>query len=291
VRAARRERYNPPVPWLQIKLTATREQAPRLIEALEASGALSVSIEDAHDERMLQAALEAMPLWSENQVIGLFPESTDVARVLHQVEISFGADIPSPRVDVLPDADWTRAWMARYRPLAVGRGLWICPSWCAPVDPGAVNVILDPGLAFGTGAHPTTRLCLQFLQEVERGSLLDVGCGSGVLAIAGARLGFEPVLALDVDPVAVETTRANAEENGVTIEAAVVDALAETLPAARLAVANVLLRPVETILGRLESPEAITSGYLAGERPAHPGWSHVESLERDGWAADRFRRA
>jgi ribosomal protein L11 methyltransferase len=111
-----------------------------------------------------------------------------------------------------------------------------------------------------------------------------------VLAIAAARLGFAPVLAIDVDPVAVETTRANAAANGVEVDARAVDALTEPLPPADVAIANVLLAPVEAVLSRLRADEAITSGYLAGERPAHAGWVHAEALEHDGWAADRFRR-
>jgi ribosomal protein L11 methyltransferase len=151
--------------------------------------------------------------------------------------------------------------------------------------------VIDPARAFGTGAHPSTRLCIELLATtVERGSLLDVGCGSGVLAIAGARLGFEPIAAVDVDPVSVETTRANAKANGVIADVELVDAEAGSLPRADTAVANVLLRPVERILARLDASEAITSGYLVGERPAHEGWSHVETAELDGWAADRFRR-
>jgi len=122
------------------------------------------------------------------------------------------------------------------------------------------------------------------------GSLLDVGCGSGVLAIAAARLGFGPVTCIDADPVAVETTVVNARANGITVEARVLDALDEPLPATDVAVANVLLGPVETILTRLDAREAITSGYLEGERPAHPGWAHAETALLDGWAADRFRR-
>jgi len=120
--------------------------------------------------------------------------------------------------------------------------------------------------------------------------LLDVGCGSGVLAIAAARLGFGPVVAIDDDPVAVETTRANAAVNSVALDVRLADALRDPLPRSDVAVANVLLEPVEAILARLDAGEAITSGYLAGERPAHAGWAHVETVELDGWAADRFRR-
>ena len=198
------------------------------------------------------------------------------------------AAFPGATAEAVEDG-WEDAWRTFHRPVVV-QGLWLGPPWDRPPDPSR-TVVIDPGRAFGTGAHPTTRLCVDLLaRTTSRGSLLDVGCGSGVLAIAAVRLGFEPVLAVDVDPVAVETTRTNAEANGVSVRATVVDALAETLPPARVAVANVLLGPVARILARLDSVEAITSGYLAGERPAHPGWSHVETLELGGWAADRFRR-
>lgn len=184
---------------------------------------------------------------------------------------------------------WEDAWRDFHRPVVAG-GLWIGPPWEAPPEP-ARAVVIDPGRAFGTGSHPTTRLCVELLARTAgRGPLLDVGCGSGVLAIAAVRLGFAPVLALDVDPVAVEVTRTNAETNDATLEAAVLDALADALPPSRFAVANVLLRPVETILARLDAEEVVTSGYLAGEQPTHAGWEHVEALELDGWAADRFRR-
>ena len=184
---------------------------------------------------------------------------------------------------------WEDAWRAFHRPVLVA-GLWLGPPWETPPDP-ARAIVIDPGRAFGTGSHPTTRLCVDILAGTQRrGPLLDVGCGSGVLAIAAARLGFESVLAVDVDPVAVETTRTNASANGVAVDAKVADALTEALPPSDVAVANVLLGPVETILRRLDAHEAITSGYLAGERPAHEGWEHVESRELDGWSADRFRR-
>jgi ribosomal protein L11 methyltransferase len=184
---------------------------------------------------------------------------------------------------------WEDAWRTFHRPIVVG-GLWLGPAWERPPDPSRA-VVIDPGRAFGTGSHPTTRLCVQLLASTRaRGSLLDVGCGSGVLAIAAVRLGFANVVAVDVDPVAVEATRANASVNGVRLHAAVLDAERDDLPSADIVVANVLLRPVEGILARLTAREAITSGYLGGERPSHAGWEHVETVELDGWAADRFRR-
>jgi len=198
------------------------------------------------------------------------------------------AELPGATVEPVIEG-WEDAWRDFHRPVVAG-GLWLGPPWRTPPDP-AQAVVIDPGRAFGTGAHPTTRLCVELLATGLRGgSLLDVGCGSGVLSIAAVRLGFAPVLAVDVDPVAVETTRENAAANGVAVDAAVLDALAEPLPVADVAVANVLLGPVEAILARLDAREAITSGYLAGERPAHAGWEQVETVELDGWAADRFRR-
>ena len=198
------------------------------------------------------------------------------------------ARLPGATVEPVEDG-WEDAWQAFHRPVEVA-GIWIGPPWETPPDP-ARAVVIDPGRAFGTGAHPTTRLCVELLADHGRGgALLDVGCGSGVLGIAAVRLGFHPVTCVDVDPVAVETTVANAAANGVEVVARLVDALSEPLPAADVAVANVLLDPVEAILGRLDTKVAITSGYLAGERPAHAGWRHEETAVLDGWAADRLER-
>jgi ribosomal protein L11 methyltransferase len=223
---------------------------------------------------------EEIPLGGPNVELAVYTDAAAADGLL--AELPGATDAPVAE-------GWEDAWRDFHRPIVAG-GLWLGPPWETPPDP-ARAVVIDPGRAFGTGSHPTTRLCVSLLATTtERGSLLDVGCGSGVLAIAAARLGFAPVVALDVDPVAVETTRANARVNAVTLDAAVLDALADALPPVDLAVANVLLRPVETILARLGAREAVTSGYLAGEHPAHVGWDYIESLELDGWAADRFRR-
>jgi ribosomal protein L11 methyltransferase len=183
---------------------------------------------------------------------------------------------------------WENAWRAFHRPVWAG-GLWIGPPW-EQAGPGELAVVIDPGRAFGTGAHATTRLCIELLARSERGSLLDVGCGSGVLSIAAARLGFDPIRAVDNDPVAVETTIANAAFNGAIVDATVLDGELGQLPQADVAVANVLLGPVERILARLDARAAITSGYLAADHPRAPDWKAVDRLELDGWAADRFDR-
>jgi len=150
--------------------------------------------------------------------------------------------------------------------------------------------VIDPGRAFGTGAHATTRLCLELLPQPALGSLLDVGCGSGVLAIAAAKLGYAPVAAIDVDPAAVEATFRNAQVNDVRLDAVLGDASAAPLPPADVAVANIALRAVETIAPRLQARVLVTSGYLASDRPHLAGFSHRTRRAATEWAADLWQR-
>jgi ribosomal protein L11 methyltransferase len=151
-------------------------------------------------------------------------------------------------------------------------------------------VVVDPGRAFGTGGHPTTRLCLELLLELERGSLLDVGCGSGVVAIAAARLGFDPIVALDHDPAALEATQRNAAANGVLLELRLADALADPLPAADVAVANVSGEIVRRLARGLDAAAVVASGYLERDEPELPGFRRQQRRTAGGWAADLFRR-
>jgi len=238
-------------------------------------------------ERVAAVLLELVPAGIEES------EHDDVAELAVYVEEDAVEGVLGafPTATVAPVAEgWEDAWRDFHRPVIAG-GLWLGPPWETPPD-ATRAIVIDPGRAFGTGAHPTTRLCVDLLASLEgRGSLLDVGCGSGVVAIAGCRLGFAPVLAVDVDPIAVATTRANAVANGVTVESSVVDARSGSLPVTDVAVANVLLRPVEEILVRLDARTALTSGYLASDTPVAPEWRHLERRGLEGWAADVWERS
>jgi len=183
---------------------------------------------------------------------------------------------------------WEDRWREFHRPVRVGP-LWIGPPWeDAPGD--ALAVVIDPGRAFGTGAHPTTRLCLELLLDLPRASLLDVGCGSGVLSIAAALLGFGPIVGVDIEAPSVEATLANATINGVEVEARVLDALADPLPEADLVVANIAVAAVTALGSRIAAPRLVTSGYLVADRPEPAGYVHRDRRELEGWAADLFER-
>jgi ribosomal protein L11 methyltransferase len=185
--------------------------------------------------------------------------------------------------------DWADRWRRFHRPARIGP-LWVGPSWeAAPAD--SIAIVIDPGLAFGTGAHPTTRMCLLFLLRFVGVGVVDLGCGSGIIAVAAAKLGLAPVVALDDDPFAIETTRANAAANAVVVDARVSDVLSDELPAAELAVANISLAAAEAIARRGPAASLVTSGYLHGERPALEGWVLEDDATADGWAAHLWRRA
>jgi ribosomal protein L11 methyltransferase len=208
----------------------------------------------------------------------IFPEGVeelDGAYAVYADEPPLGFDLVE--AGEVPEG-WEDAWRDFHHGVRVGR-LWVGPPWEEP-PAGTILVVIDPGRAFGTGAHPTTRLCLELLQEVEPTSLLDVGCGSGVLSIAAAKLGFAPVTAVDLDDTALEVTAENAAANGVVLD------LAEALAPAVTAVMNIALDVVERMLPELPVGRAITSGYLDRDEPQVAGWQRVERRVRDGWAAD-----
>jgi ribosomal protein L11 methyltransferase len=189
----------------------------------------------------------------------------------------------------VPEA-WQTRWREFHRPVRIGP-LWVGPPWLEP-EPDAVAVVIDPGRAFGTGAHPTTQVCLELICELSGtrgGNLLDVGCGSGVLAIAAAKLGFSPVVALDHDEVTLTTARENARANDVSLDLRLLEALEDELPPADLIVANVSATIVEALAARVSAGRFLSSGYLASESPHLPGFSLLERRIRDGWAADLWK--
>jgi len=216
-------------------------------------------------------------------LLHIFPEGVeelDGAYAVYADEPPLGFDAVA--VDDVAE-DWADGWRAFHHGVRVGR-LWVGPPWEEPPD-GAVAVVIDPGRAFGTGAHATTRLCLELLQDVKPTSLLDVGCGSGVLSVAAAKLGFAPVHAVDIDEVSLETTRANAAANEVPV------AVGIELLRSELALMNIALDVVERMLPELPVERAITSGYLEPDEPHAEGWYRLERRLRDGWAADLLERA
>lgn len=205
------------MPWLELRIHSSREQAPRLEDALITAGAHSVTLEDNADQPIFEPALGETPLWQDTRVIGLFDGDAPTAHIERQVRIPEGVFYQWHLVE---DKDWEREWMKDYHPIQCAPHFWICPSWITPPDPSAVNLLLDPGLAFGTGTHPTTFLCLQWLasQTLADKTLIDYGCGSGILGIAALLLGARQVLGVDIDPQALLASQENAQRNGLAPE-------------------------------------------------------------------------
>jgi ribosomal protein L11 methyltransferase len=231
------------------------------------------------------------------QMLELFPEGFEECDTGNGVELAAYTDAGGEErlwaafgtvsAEAVP-VGWDERWRAFHRPVRVGP-LWVGPPWERPPW-DATPVVIDPGRAFGTGGHPTTRLCLQLLLELEPGSLLDVGCGSGVLAIAASRLGFSPVVALDHDPAALEAAGRNALANDASVDVRRGDALEDALPDTDVLVANVSSAFVPQVAGRLRARSLLVSGYLESERPAAVGYEPIRRLTEDGWAADLLRR-
>lgn len=210
------------MPWIQIKIrlrTGTEHDELVIEKAsslLTGQGAMSVTYTDAGDNPVYEPLPGETKLWSETIVTGLFDAEVKTGRIMDFVKSHLrpGTQVTS---EILEDKDWVREWMDHFKPMKFGRRLWICPSWCKTPDPDAVNLMLDPGLAFGTGTHPTTAMCLEFLdgESLEGKHVIDFGCGSGILAIAALLLGAKSALGLDIDPQAIKASGENAERNGV----------------------------------------------------------------------------
>jgi ribosomal protein L11 methyltransferase len=208
------------MPWIQVSVTANDNNYQFVEDTLVALGAQSVTYRDAADKPILEPQPGETPLWREAIITGLFDDRTTPAILREQIRQQLDDDELDVEITSLPDQDWTRAWMDTFKPMQFGKRLWVCPKHMEPPDPGAVNLRLDPGLAFGTGTHPTTSLCLRWLDahltaQSNITRVLDYGCGSGILAIAALLLGAEYAHCVDIDEQALQATRDNAATNQV----------------------------------------------------------------------------
>jgi ribosomal protein L11 methyltransferase len=239
------------MPWIQIKINSTGENAEALSDALMDVGAVSVTFQDTHDNPVYEPLPGETLLWGDTDVIGLFDAETEMSYVVAELRQHplLGTTFRH-KIEQIEDKDWEREWMDNFHPMRFGERLWICPSWRDVPDPDAVNVMLDPGLAFGTGTHPTTSLCLTWLDglDLQGKTVIDFGCGSGILAIAALKLGAAQAIGIDIDPQAIQASRDNAERNGVS------ERLALYLPhqqpenlQADVVVANILAGPLREL--------------------------------------------
>ena len=238
------------MPWIQLKINTQAEYVEQVSEMLSANGAQAVTYVDAKDTPIYEPKPGEVLLWPDTQVIGLYDAEFDMLRVVSQLEKSklLGKGFKH-KLDQLEDKDWVREWMENFHPTQFGKKLWICPSWRDVPDPGAVNVMLDPGLAFGTGTHATTSLCLKWLDslDLQNKSVVDFGCGSGILGIAALKLGAEYLHGIDIDPQALLASKDKAGRNNVAEKISVY--LPQDQPAlqADIVLANILAAPLREL--------------------------------------------
>ena len=283
------------MPWLQLSVEVNGNKADAVTEVFESAGALSVTLLDAADEALLEPAPREQPLWGELRVVALFPSDSDVEAIRDDLRGALQKPDIELQAEQLEDRDWSTTWRDDFHAMRFGERLWVCPSGESPPDPDAVVVQLDPGMAFGTGTHATTGLCLEWLDAHPPvgQTVIDYGCGSGILAIAAARLGARRVQAVDIDPQALIATRDNAGRNAVEqgIEVMLPDAL-DSGPV-DLVIANILANPLIELsetLNSLVKPggRIVMTGILAeqadGVMAAYRGWFDFEApVRREEW--------
>ncbi|MCE8034742.1 50S ribosomal protein L11 methyltransferase [Halomonas sp. MCCC 1A11057] len=302
------------MPWLQLKARIAPEQAELLEELLLAEGATAITLQDAHDDPVFEPERGTTPLWNETVLTGLYDDLEGLEAMLERLAAAWAETMPEEPCPViehelLADRDWEREWMEDFKPLRMGQRLWIVPSWHEPPDLDAVNLHLDPGLAFGTGTHPTTALCLEWLDglavasELDGLEVLDVGCGSGILAIAALKLGAAMATGTDIDPQALQASRDNAIRNDVA-EHELTLCYPEQLAAGRrfpLVIANILAGPLvelaPTIAGHVSPGGRLAlSGILEGQTEEvldayrDQGLTMDEPQLREGWVRLSGRR-
>lgn len=280
--------------WYVVQINQCRpEEVDSLSEQLEELGAVSITLTDEQDNPVLEPLPGTTPLWPHVAISALFTEADDALIGAHSIQKDHPHCIVTTAV--LEDQDWTRSWMSQYQPLQFGR-FWVCPSWLTPPDPKAINLILDPGLAFGTGTHPTTALCLDWLghAEIEQKDVIDYGCGSGILALAACKLGAKKVYAVDIDEQALTATQNNAKTNQINNSQLAVS-LAEHIQAtADILIANILLEPLlalKACFSSLLKPQGIlvVSGILDEQAATlihayEHSFTLIQHQSKDGWS-------
>ncbi|NQZ52731.1 MAG: 50S ribosomal protein L11 methyltransferase [Piscirickettsiaceae bacterium] len=254
--------------WIQFIFNSTPDAADHLSDLLSECGAGAVTFQDNADQPIYEPEIGTTPLWPATNVVALFDAETDTDGVITLLNSLLAPQtVPNYRIEAVEDKDWVREWMDNFHPMCFGDKLWICPSWHKPPQVDAINIMLDPGLAFGTGTHPTTALCLNWLDQanIQNKVVIDYGCGSGILAIAAALLGAKKVIGIDTDPQALEATQANAVRNGVQIETYLPDDCPDE--PCDLLLANILAGPLQSLVPRLAeltkpNADIVLSGIL-----------------------------
>ncbi len=235
--------------WQELIFDVSPSEADALSECLSDAGAASVTFKDNADTPIYEPAADASDLWPHTRVIGLFESGTDFDQVLASIQHAPGfTTLPPYRITELKEQPWERLWMDEFKPMRFGQRLWICPTEMSPPEPDAINIMLDPGLAFGTGTHPTTALCLEWIDQndLNNKTVIDFGCGSGILAIAAAMCGAASIQAVDIDPQALLATNSNATQNSVAqqISTTLPDEATGKLAAVDCLLANILANPL-----------------------------------------------
>ena len=289
------------MPWLELRFVCAEREAEAFSDALMEAGALSVSVEDADANTEAEQPLFGEPgmaientAWKRNVVVALIDTDADASAIAQEAADAVQLEkVPGYTVKEVADQDWVRLTQSQFDPIRISDRLWIVPSWHEPPDPNALAIRLDPGLAFGTGSHPTTRLCLQWLDANIQGgeSVLDYGCGSGILAVAAAKFGATPVIGTDIDPQALVASRDNAAANEVTLDVRGTDGL--TGVTADVVVANILTNPLKVLapalVGHVKPGGRLTlSGILeTQEQEVIAAYAHLIKLQafrrEDGW--------
>lgn len=283
------------MPWLQINTLITDTEADDMEQLFQSAGAVSVTLLDAEDVPVFQLDPGTTPLWQNMRLSALFEANASVEQIVNQLQAGSRLQPQDLHIEEIPDQDWERAWMDDFKPIRFGNRLWVCPSWLTPPEPDAVNLMLDPGLAFGSGTHPTTALCLEWLDacDVEGKTVIDYGCGSGILAIAAILLGAREAVGVDNDPQAIIATRNNRDMNGVAAEKLSVFLPGVAHEPADIVLANILSGPLEEltpVLTGLTRPgdKLVLSGVLSEQTESlirsYAPWFDLEpAVVRDQW--------